>query len=226
MHLLALDTATEICGVALLSDGKITAQISLSLGHTHSRELMGAVAWILDRVGLTPAQVDVFAVNQGPGSFTGLRIGISTAKGLADAAGKPLVGLTTLEVLAHQGPTDTAYICPIIDARRSEIYWAIYQRDGKTLKVHTSPRVGPAEQAAAWIPGECTVIGNGVRTYAEVLSRHSSVQLHWVPDYLNDLCPGVLARLAYEHWQSGRYQEGMDVAPVYIRKADARLPIT
>jgi len=210
--------------VALVADGKTAARISLSLGHTHTRELMTAVDWILERVGLTPDQVDVFTVNQGPGSFTGLRIGISTAKGLAAAADKPLVGLTTLEVLAHQGPVGTDLICPMIDARRAEVYWAIYKRQGGDLKVHTPPRVGPPEQVAAHIPGACTVIGNGVRAYGEVLGRNCSAELNWVPDHLNDLCPGVLARLAYQRWQSGRYAPDMDVAPVYVRKSDARLP--
>jgi tRNA threonylcarbamoyladenosine biosynthesis protein TsaB len=185
---------------------------------------MGAVEWILGRVGLTPAQVDVFAVNQGPGSFTGLRIGISTAKGLASAADKPLVGLSTLEVLAHQSPVGTDLICSMIDARRAEVYWAIFQRQGEGLKVHTPSRVGPPEQVAAYIPGACTVVGNGVRTYAEVISRHCSADLQWVPDHLNDLCPEVLGRLAYYQWQSGRYQEGLDMAPIYIRQSDARLP--
>ena len=210
--------------MALVADGKIAARISLSIGITHARELMTAVEWVLERVGLAPHQVDVFAVNQGPGSFTGLRIGVSTAKGLAAATDKPLVGLAALEVLAHQGPVGTDLICPMMDARRAEVYWAIYERQGGDLKVHTPPRVGPPEQVAAHIPGACTVIGNGVRPYGEILRRHCSAELHWVPDHLNDLCPGVLARLAYHQWQSGRYQQEMDVAPVYVRKSDARLP--
>ena len=224
MHLLALDTATEICGVALVSDGRIAAQTSLSLGNTHARQLMGAVEWILGRMGLAPDQVDVFAVNQGPGSFTGLRIGISTAKGLAAAADKPLVGLTALEVLAHQGPVGTGLICPMIDARRAEVYWALYEWQRGELRLHTPPRVEPPQQVAAHIPGTCTVIGNGVRSYAEILKQHCRTELHQVPDHLNDLCPGVLAQLAYHHWHSGRYSPGMDVAPVYVRKSDARLP--
>ena len=224
MNLLALDTATEICGVALVLDGRLAARLSLALGNTHARELMPAVDWILQRVGLASDQVDVFAVNQGPGSFTGLRIGISTANGLASATGKPLIGITTLEALAHQAPTDEGLVCPMIDARRSEVYWSLYQhRDGQLILLGP-PRVDTPETVAALIPAECTAIGNGVRVYEEVLRRHCSVVLHWVPDHLNDLCPGTLARLAYDQWLSGYHDSGRVVEPVYVRESDARLP--
>ena len=224
MYLLAVDTATEVCGVSLLSDGKIAAQLSLSRGNTHAKALLPAVDWLLRQNNLAVGQVDLFVVTQGPGSFTGLRIGISTTKGLATANKKPLIGVSSLKVLANQAIWNTKLICPMIDARRGEVYWALYERIDGRLVEKTAACVGPAVEAAANFADDCTVLGNGAQLYADSLQNHSKVPLTFVPDYLNALNPAVLGQLGYRQWTTGIQKDGYDIAPIYIRKSDAVRP--
>ena len=116
MRLLALDTATETCGIALLVDGGIQAELNFFHGQTHAKHLMSGVEAVLELTGVPLNDIDGFAVTRGPGSFTGLRIGISTVKGLALAMGKPVVGISSLDVLARQADNSQEWICPMIDA--------------------------------------------------------------------------------------------------------------
>ena len=133
MILLAADTASRSCGVAVVEDGAVLAEINDVSGQTHSRHLMAMVDRVLSMSVGGLDRVDGFAVTRGPGSFTGLRIGISTLKGLAEATGKPLVGVSSLEALAWQVFPAERLIVPMLDARRKEVYAARYMRRGTTL---------------------------------------------------------------------------------------------
>ena len=126
MIILAIDTASRSCSVAVVDGDGIMAEINDASGETHSRHLMAmvdqAVAMSVKRIGA----IEGYAVTRGPGSFTGLRIGISAAKGLAEAAGRPLAGVSSLEALAWQVAQSDAIILPMLDARRKEVYAARY----------------------------------------------------------------------------------------------------
>jgi tRNA threonylcarbamoyladenosine biosynthesis protein TsaB len=222
MYLLALDTATEVCGAALIRDDKVVAQIITANGNTHARVLMPTVEWMLAQAGLAVSNLDAFAVTVGPGSFTGLRIGISTAKGLATALDKPLVGVSSLEVLAAQCPEGSDVICSMIDARRGEVYWALYERRDGELSALSPDQVGPAADVAARMDRPCAFIGTGARLYADVLGDNSRVALSRVPDHLHDLCPGILARLGVRRWRTGPLEPSHQLSPVYVRRSDAR----
>ena len=147
--ILAVDTATEICGVALAIDDQVKTELILSQSVTHTQSLMVAVESVLAMNHMDISAIDVYAVTRGPGSFTGLRIGISTVKGLALALAKPMVGISSLEVLANQAPGFSDLICPIMDARRNEVYWTLYRRTGAD-KISTAmgEQVGPVSAMA------------------------------------------------------------------------------
>ncbi|MEJ2037554.1 MAG: tRNA (adenosine(37)-N6)-threonylcarbamoyltransferase complex dimerization subunit type 1 TsaB, partial [Desulfosarcinaceae bacterium] len=132
MRILAVDTSTEACAVALTQGEQLLGEITLGHGQTHARFLMQAVHDLFSLTGTALNDVQGFVVGRGPGSFTGLRIGISTVKGLAMAAGKPLVGISSLSVLAHQASGKQVLVCPMLDARRKEVYWTLYriEKDG------------------------------------------------------------------------------------------------
>ncbi len=143
MIVLGIETATAVCAVALVDDDVVRAERRYEIPQAHSEKLMECVDDCLKSAGLILSSIDGIAISIGPGSFTGLRIGLSVAKGLAFAAGKPLVGVPTLEALALQpvrkdiGEADDV-IVPMIDARRDEVYTAIFRRHGQECRTTAS----------------------------------------------------------------------------------------
>ena len=127
MLILAFESSAKAASVALLRDGALVSQYSQCSGLTHSRTLLPMAEDMLKNAELSMADVDMLAVAHGPGSFTGIRIGVSTVKGLAWAADKPCVGVSTLEAMAWHGVSAGGLICPVMDARRSQVYNALFR---------------------------------------------------------------------------------------------------
>lgn len=223
MRLLAMDTATEVCGVAVHVDGRLLAQRIAQQGLTHTKVLMTNIDAVLRQSGLNLNDLDALVVSIGPGSFTGLRIGISTAKGLAMATGKPLVGISTLAVLAHQAPGGTEWICPMIDARRNEVYWTLYQRQGGTLKQVAVESAGPVHDALTAIKGPCVFIGNGAKQYADIITKQSIHPVTLASLQAHPIAPGVLACLGQKRMAQGIVETLDSFTPIYLRKSDAEL---
>lgn len=131
MLTLAFESSAKAASVALVRDGKLISQYSQCSGLTHSRTLLPMAEDMLKNAELGLDKVDVFAVAYGPGSFTGIRIGVSTVKGLAWATEKPCVGVSTLEAMAWHGLAAGGYICPVMDARRSQVYNGLFKIEGE-----------------------------------------------------------------------------------------------
>ena len=134
MIILAVDTATTSCSVAIIDKKCVLAEITLLREETHSKHLMDMIHTAIGFSGLKLSDLDGFAVVRGPGSFTGLRIGITTVKGLAAGLKKPLVGISSLEALAMQASHSPYLICPLLDARRGEVYFSRYRFDRGPFK--------------------------------------------------------------------------------------------
>lgn len=222
--ILAVDTATEICGVALAIDGQVKTEMILSQGVTHTQSIMVAIESVLAMSRMDVGAIDVYAVTRGPGSFTGLRIGISTVKGLALASARPMVGISSLEVLANQAPGCSDLICPIMDARRNEVYWTLYRRTGAD-KISTAmgEQVGPVSAMAESIESACYFIGNGVAQYRNTIKQLIKAPAQWAADASNGIRPSVLARLAWQRVRNGEIDDIRTFSPVYLRKSDAEL---
>ena len=133
MNILAFDTASSSGAVAIMKDGAIIAHTQLNIGLTHSEQLLPAVDDLMQLTGMKMAQFDAIAITAGPGSFTGLRIGVSTAKGMALGLKKPLIPLSTLDVLAQNGAAVRGLIVPIMNARRKQVYTAVYRSNGQEI---------------------------------------------------------------------------------------------
>jgi tRNA threonylcarbamoyladenosine biosynthesis protein TsaB len=221
--LLAVDTATQSCGVGIIADGCMQIELVLNRGGTHTKQILSAIDSALSLSESSMEQIDAFAVTRGPGSFTGLRIGISTIKGLAFAAGKPIIGISSLDVLAHQAGGDTELVCSMIDARRNEIYWCIYRRESDGLIPLFVEQVGPIEKLARQIDNSCVFVGNAVPQYAERLPSLVKQAIHWAADVDNTIRPAVLACLAWRRFEEGDMDDMECFAPVYVRKSDAEL---
>ena len=223
MRLLAVDTATPICGVALAHHGSVEAAASLDTGQTHTLTIMDTIMSIMRFSQIDLPQIDGFVVTQGPGSFTGLRIGISTVKGLAMAMGKPMAGVSTLEALARQARTECELICPMIDARRGEVYWTLFHRQQGELACLCPEQVGPAEKAVEQIDGRCCFIGNGALAYRHTLESLVLRSSHWASEDESRLSPAAVALIGWRLFQSGQSVDPAHFAPVYLRKSDAEI---
>jgi tRNA threonylcarbamoyladenosine biosynthesis protein TsaB len=127
MRILSIDTATASCSVGVMNAERLLAEVTSEKKQTHSKHLMGMIDTAVRVAGVSLAEMDAFAVNIGPGSFTGIRIGVSTAQGLAMALSRPVVGVSSLEALARQAGMSNYLICPVLDARKNEVYAALYQ---------------------------------------------------------------------------------------------------
>jgi tRNA threonylcarbamoyladenosine biosynthesis protein TsaB len=221
--LLAVNTAAQSCGVAIMVDGRVRAAIRLNHGQTHSRFLMQAVDSALMLSGIVLSDIDVFAVTQGPGSFTGLRIGISTVKGLAFGTDKPIVGVSSLEALAWQAPGSASRVCVMLDARRREIYWCLYAHRHDLLSPITSERVGSVEDLLEQIEGPCVAIGNAALLYADQLEEKTGDTIQLAPAVCHEIQPDTLAQLAWQRFQQGKAEDPDSFVPVYLRKSDAQI---
>jgi tRNA threonylcarbamoyladenosine biosynthesis protein TsaB len=173
MIALGLDTSSTAGSVGVVSsDGRLHAELNLRAGLDHSERLLPAVRALLDVAGLRPESIDLFAVAAGPGSFTGLRIGMASAKGLALACGRPLLGFSTLETIAEVCAgwilVDTT-VCVLLDAGRGELYRGLFRAaaDGLT-PLAPEAALRPAEAVAALPPG-ALVVGDGLRAHAQTL---------------------------------------------------------
>jgi tRNA threonylcarbamoyladenosine biosynthesis protein TsaB len=176
MIALGLDTSSAAGSVGVVSSGGLPhAEINLRAGLTHSERLLPSVRALLDVAGVRMEEIDLFAVAAGPGSFTGLRIGMAAAKGLALACGRPLVGFSTLETIARASAPwaargDAAVpVCVLLDAGRGEVYRGLFRVAGTRVEPLVAEAALPPEQAVAGVPGGCLVVGDGLTAHAERL---------------------------------------------------------
>jgi len=132
VKILALDSTAKVASVALCEDAELLGEVTLNNGNTHSQTLLPMVEFLLDKFDLSPTDIDLFAVAAGPGSFTGVRIGAATVKGLAFGQKKPCAGVSTLEALAYNLCDHEGLICPVMNARRQQVYTALFRaKDGQ-----------------------------------------------------------------------------------------------
>jgi tRNA threonylcarbamoyladenosine biosynthesis protein TsaB len=223
MKILAVDTATNSCSVAATDDGKLAAELTLNKDETHSKHLMGLIHSVLENAGFSVADLDGLAVTVGPGSFTGLRIGISTIKGLAHALGKPVVGVSTLEALALQCGQTPHLICPLLDARKGEVYAATYCFNEGQLIQKTGARAVIPDAVAADINSPCLFIGTGAQLYRQRIVAAAGNLAHFVAEDQNAIKASSVAWLSMPRFEHNDTDEIGDLVPHYIRKSDAEL---
>jgi tRNA threonylcarbamoyladenosine biosynthesis protein TsaB len=223
MKILALDTATKSCSVALTDNGTVSAELTTLKDQTHSKHLMELIHSVFEIAGTGIRDVDGFAVTIGPGSFTGLRIGISTIKGLAHAMGKPVVGVSSLKALAWQCADENHCIYPFLDARKGEVYWASYLFEGARLVQKTAARATAPEAALEDIKNPCVFIGNGAQLYRKQIKSKLGHFAHFVPKDKDILKASSIALLSLERFNAREVDEAGSLIPHYIRKSDAEL---
>jgi tRNA threonylcarbamoyladenosine biosynthesis protein TsaB len=223
MKILALDTATLSCSAAIVDDGMACAELTTVNTQTHSKHLMSMIDTVCDMSGLKIADMDGFAVTIGPGSFTGLRIGISTVKGLAWSLNKPVVGISSLDALAWQCIPAAYPVCTLLDARKQEVYYCRYRfQDGK-LKKDRSEQVIALAGVINDIREPCIFIGNGANLYKEEILEKLGELAHFAGWNQDIIRASSVAGLSLERFVHHQTDDVALLVPHYIRKSDAEL---
>lgn len=218
MIVLAIDTTTARESTAVVADGAVRGEVRLFSTDTHSRRLMPAVDFLMAQLGLPPSAVEGFAVTIGPGSFTGLRVGLSTVQGLALAAGRPCFGASTLDVLAARIAGAAPRLVALMDAYRGEVFAGLYDASARPLG---PPLVTPPEPWLRALPPGCAFTGDAAETQRGLIERVCTAPVF--PRRTLFLA-GTLGLLAEPALRAGEGIGPADLRPLYLREAAIRRP--
>lgn len=225
MNLLAIDASGVAGSVAYLKDGKLAGEYYFCDKLTHSQTIMPMLEHMKSLIQIHLDEVDAVAVTSGPGSFTGLRIGVTAAKALALALEVPIVGVPTLDVIAHAIPFTEHYLCPIMDARRNQVYTALYKWQGDQLERLTDYMAIDLNEYAESLKereGKIIFLGDGVQVYKEALIEAlGEEKAQFAPSFCNLQHASVLGAVAEKLYEAGKSEDPSTFVPMYLRKSQA-----
>ena len=219
MNILGIDTSGPVASCAVMKDGKLVHSIFMNHGLTHSETIMPAVDAAMDASGLSCADIDVFAAVAGPGSYTGVRIGVCAAKGFAHAAGKKCVEIHALEALAMNFPYFDGTVCTILDARRGQVYCAAFDmRSGRPVRALEDDACALEEFLSRLPEGELMFVGDGVGVFGEKVRSSLGERAHIAPQNLRNLSAESVCMLAEDE---SKWIDAHEMRPVYLRAPQA-----
>ena len=225
MKICVLDASTQVASVAMMEEGRLIYESNLIHGLTHSEKLMPLVEAAFTLTGWEPTDVYVYGVVEGPGSFTGLRIGVATVKGLAQAAGKPVTGVGTLDVLAMNVPFFQGVTAPILDARRGQVYGALFHWNQGRMVRETGDLAIPLEELLEEIEKRALpalFLGDGVPVHREAIQARLGSQAFFAPEGHRLQRASSAAMLVWERAQAGLTQPAQSLVPRYVRASNAK----
>lgn len=220
MKILAADTSTSIITVGLCDGERVLAETVVACGRSHSERLIETLNWVLNEAGAALAELDALAITIGPGSFTGLRIGAATWKGLAFAAKLPLVPVPTLDAMTRLAPFHDGLVCPLLDARMGEVFGALYRFERGRREKLQSDRVCLVEKLLDGVESQVVFLGDGAALYRERILR-CVPQAIFVPERNAVPRATAVAAEALALLHQGIPTDPASVAPVYLRKSQA-----
>lgn len=224
MKILGLDSSGIVASVAIVEDDVLIAEYTVNYKKTHSQTLLPMLDEIAKMTELDLNSIDAIAVAAGPGSFTGLRIGSATAKGLGLALKKPLIAIPTVEGLAYNLYDIPGLICPIMDARRKQVYTGIYRFTDHQLKVVEDQMAVPMETVIEKLNqyGEAvTFLGDGVPVFHELIAEKMTVPYSFAPAHVNKQRAAAVAALGEIYYRQGKTETAMEHVPDYLRVSQA-----
>ena len=222
MRLLAIDTSGRALSAAVFAAGEVLASGGVNSGRNHSLELLPLVDDLLRQNQLTFADFDAFAVTVGPGSFTGLRIGLATVKAWGQAYGKPLIGISTLDAIAAtaEAGTEQIYVAPVCDARRNEVYTALY-RGGERLSPDRAISPAALAEDLARLEQPVVLAGDALASYQQLFERELKQNFRLPAQGNNLFFAAAVARLAADQYLAGAAVDPAALLPVYLRLSEA-----
>ncbi len=227
MKILAVETSTMLGGVAVMGETEgLIAEVRLNVKSTHSERLMAEVDHVLKRASMAISEIDVFGVAIGPGSFTGLRIGLSTVKGLSYATGKPVVSVPSLEALAWNFPYSAYPVCTMFDARKKEVYAAVFRwRDNGFERVMAETSVRPHDLLKTLV-GPAIFAGEGAWLYRDTIIEVAGENALFPEQHFMVPSPSNVARIGLTKALEGNFSEAIGLVPMYIRRSEAEIKKT
>ncbi len=218
MICLGIDTSSMVARVAVAGKDGVTARLTTEAGKNHSETLLGAVSEVLETAGIPIAGIELVAVGLGPGTWTGLRVGITTAKAIAYALSAPIIGVSTLDATAAGVTGYTGRLAVIVDARRHEVCGRRYDLDGRGgVRAEGDVFVTPPDSLDRFVGPEYALVGNGVGLLPETVRIKRPV----LSVTFGEVDAGTICRLAIERYERQGPDNPRDVSPIYVRKSDA-----
>lgn len=224
MKLLAIESSGLVASVAIVTEEVLLAEYTVNFKKTHSQTLLPMLNEIVKMVELELSQVDAIAVSAGPGSFTGLRIGSATAKGLGLALDKPVIAVPTVDSLAYNLFGTEGLVCPMMDAKRSQVYTGLYDLLGSRFQVVSSQIVVPVEEIIEKINqlGRNVIyLGDAVPVYRGILEEKTEVGYTFAPLHLSRQRAAAVGALGVLYYQKNMVQSAEEHQPVYLRLSQA-----
>lgn len=230
MLLLAVDTSTQGGSLAVLRDGQVAGVVSTAVDEAYSTRLFRQLDFLLKELELEMREIDVFAVAAGPGSFSGLRVGLAAVKGWAEVFHKPIVSVSGLEAVATQAKLDVGPIAAVMDARRGQMYAALFRREGKQLVSESEERVCAPEEflgELTRLPGneDVTIVSSAPEVIQNLLNTAGgdSASISRKVKRVSPVLAPVIAELAFERAVRGEVTDALRLDANYIRRTDAEL---
>ncbi|RLC00031.1 MAG: tRNA (adenosine(37)-N6)-threonylcarbamoyltransferase complex dimerization subunit type 1 TsaB [Deltaproteobacteria bacterium] len=234
MKLLCLSTAESGCSLAIIDGTSLVCEEFWEDRLTHSRRLLKMIEHMLEkRAGMELSGIDAFVAANGPGSFTGLRIGISVVKGMAYAMGKPAVGVSSLDGIAFRFVHSSIPVCIMMDAKRNEVYCAVYQFEHGQVVSKSKERVVSPQDAIEMTDGAALFAGSGSKAYKDIITQDAD-NPKFADNFLGHVSATALVRAFYsrqdlinnpENFLATNYISPNYISPNYIRRADAQLQL-
>jgi len=224
MKILAIDSSGIVASAAVVEDDNLLGEYTINHKKTHSQTLLPMIDQVVRMLELDLHTIDAIAVAAGPGYFTGLRIGSATAKGLGLALDKPLIHIPTVDGLAYNLAGSSAYVCPLMDARRSQVYTGLYRFQGYRMDAVIGQCAVGIDEIIAQINmhGQAvTFLGDGVRVSEPYISQHCKVPYTFAPAHLNKQRASAVAVLAMDDVRRGKIQTAAEHRPEYLRLSQA-----
>ncbi len=224
MKILGIDSSGNTASAALLAEDILIAEYTVNHAKTHSQTLLPMIEAMLAMTETDAAELGAVAIASGPGSFTGLRIGASNAKGLAGALGIPIIPVPTLEALAYHCFAWNGYVCPIMDARRNQVYTGIYEWKNAELLIHSEQEAVPIQEIlekAKKMDRKTIFLGDGVSVFKKIIEENLKDSCEFVPVQDNLQRAGSIAALGWKYYQKNKFLNAEDFVPVYLRLSQA-----
>ncbi|MEF9939239.1 MAG: tRNA (adenosine(37)-N6)-threonylcarbamoyltransferase complex dimerization subunit type 1 TsaB [Clostridium sp.] len=223
MRILGIESSSLVASVAVVTGEELTAEYTVNFKKTHSQTLLPMIDEVMRMLEIEPNTVDAIAVSAGPGSFTGLRIGSATGKGLALALKKPMIHIPTMDAMAYNLYGAAGLICPIMDARRNQVYTGLYHftRGFEIVKEQWGTTIEELVSELNAMGEKVIFLGDGVPAYRSIIEEQMAVPYEFAPAHVNRQRGASVAALGAVYFAEGRIETAMEHKPDYLRKSQA-----
>lgn len=224
MRILAIDSSSMVATVAVTTDSILNAEYTINYKKTHSQTLLPMIDEICKTIELDMESIDAIAISGGPGSYTGLRIGSATAKGFGLALNKPIINVPTMDALAYNMFSSKYIVCPIMDARRGQVYTGIYCFQGTKMEIIKEQCIIMIDELIYEldkIGKPVMFLGDGVDTQKDTIESKMTIEHHYAPASMNRQKASSLASLAEIYYKDEKYESAREHKPEYLRLSQA-----